>query len=495
MSTAEKSWSSEAGPRQTKQVMDAIGDLKYHGRQINRLTDHGVSCVVPYPGQVSTACLQAIETIGNAVQWKITKENYKNIIAACAHAVKIVPIPEVDERSTPEEREAREKAHAAQQAAYEEKSKADKQAIDSLVTELKKKFPWAKGESSGLSSQARAAANLKELLRRTFPGIQFSVKSESFSMGDSVSCRWSMGPTDKEVNAIAKQFQYGSFDGMQDMYVSDSSAERKAHAVVFGESKYVSTDRDIPMRWYNLVRDSIMTEHNLPSAEGDKYHNVQIDGNYLDSYIRAAFAKVSFPPGAEVTGIEHANGGNALERYRVTFKAGYISPPIVEVPDMSAKAQYCRLQDAYPDDLVLLRVEGDYVAFGTNAEILGTVLGLHLTTSVSGSLAMTAFPFERLDEYRAKLESDYTVTTGEFVTPPAKKEGGIACHVEKHHHTKHGFDFWLVVSDTRVDEDTYKSIRKRCEALGGWYSRKFGKCPGGYAFKDEEVANGFAASL
>lgn len=487
MSTAEKSWSSEAGPRQTKQVMDAIGDLKYHGRQINRLTDHGVSCVVPYPGQVSTACLQAIETIGNAVQWKITKENYKNIIAACAHAVKIVPIPEVDERSTPEEREAREKANAARQAAYEEKSKADKQAIDSLVTELKKKFPWAKGESSGLSSQARAAANLKELLRRTFPGIQFSVKSESFSMGDSVSCRWSMGPTDKEVNAIAKQFQYGSFDGMQDMYVSDSSVERKAHAIVLGESKYVNTDREIPMKWYNVVRDSIMAENNLP--EGDKYYDVTLDGNYLDSYIRAAFEQVSFPPGAEVTGIEHHSGGTALQRYRVTFKA---PTPIVEQPDMSAKAQYCRLQDAYPDDLVLLRVEGDYVAFGANAEILGSVLGLHLTT-MGHDLKMTAFPFERLDEYRAKLEADYTVTTGEYVVPPAKTSA--ACHVEKHHHTKHGFDFWLVVSDTRVDEDTYKAIRKRCEALGGWYSRKWGKCPGGYAFKDETVANQFAASL
>lgn len=494
MSTTEKTWSSDAGPRQTKQVMEAIGDLKYHGRQIKILSDHGPRCVVPMPGQVSSACLQAIETIGNSVGWKITKDNYKNLIAACAHAVKIVPIPEKDERTSPEEREARDKANAERQAAQEEKSRADKQAIASLVAELKKKFPWAKGEDSGLSTQARAAANLKEQLNRTFPGIQFSVKSSSFSMGDSVSCKWSMGPTDEQVNEIAKQYQYGSFDGMQDMYVSDSSVERKAHAMVLGESKYVSTDRDIPMKWYNLVRDSIMAENNLPAVEGDKFHNVQLDGNYLDSYIRAAFAKVSFPPGAEVTGIEHANGGTALERYRVTFKAGYISPPIVEIPDMSAKAQYCRLQDAYPDDLVLLRVEGDYVAFGTNAEILGSVLGLQLTP-MGGTLNMTAFPFERLDEYRAKLDADYTVTTGEYVVPPAAKEGGISCHVEKHHHTKHGFDFWLVVSDTRVDEDTYKSIRKRCESLGGWYSRKFGKCPGGYAFKDETVANGFAASL
>lgn len=297
MSTAEKSWSSEAGPRQTKQVMDAIGDLKYHGRQINRLTDHGVSCVVPYPGQVSTACLQAIETIGNAVQWKITKENYKNIIAACAHAVKIVPIPEVDERSTPEEREAREKAHAAQQAAYEEKSKADKQAI-----------------KAGLLVQATPRENL-------------------------------------------------------------------------------------------------------------------ID-------------------------------------------------------------QYNRLQAEHPDDLILLRVGDFYEAFGDNAEILHKELMLTLTSR--DTVPMAGFPHHALESHSDILQKlGYTL----FINTYQPVSTGTSCHVEKHHHTKHGFDFWLVVSDTRVDEDTYKAIRKRCEALGGWYSRKWGKCPGGYAFKDETVANQFAASL
>ena len=482
-------YTSEAGPIQTKKVTEAYRALMSHGKSWKEVSDYGEHCMCSPFSQPREDVVAAHQAIGEAVGWKITRDNYKAIVESYEKARAVIPLPVKDNRTTPEQRAEREKARLEADAKREQEGRERKLKVDAEVARLKAKYPWAKGEDCGLSSQARAAANLKEQLRRTFPGIQFSVKSESFSMGDSVSCRWSMGPRDKEVNAIAKQFQYGSFDGMQDMYVSDSSVERKAHAIVLGESKYVNTDREIPLKWYNVVRDSIMAENNLPPAEGDNYYNVTLDGNYLDSYIRAAFEQVSFPPGAEVTGIEPSNEGTALQRYRVTFKA---PTPIVEQPDMSAKAQYCRLQDAYPDDLVLLRVEGDYVAFGANAEILGSVLGLHLTT-MGHDLKMTAFPFGRLDEYRAKLEADYTVTTGEYVVPPAKTSA--ACHVEKHHHTKHGFDFWLVVSDTRVDEDTYKAIRKRCEALGGWYSRKWGKCPGGYAFKDETVANQFAASL
>lgn len=361
MST-EKAWSSDAGPRQTKQAMDAIGELKYHGRQINVIGDHGTTCVVPYPGQVSPACLQAIETIGNSVGWKITKENYKNIMAACAHAIKIVPIPERDERSTPEEREAREKANAARQAAYEEKAKADKAAIASLVAELKKNKWW----------------------ETTMPGCGYN----------------------------------------------------------------------------------------------------------LSQLVQAALRHTSFPPGAVVTGVTDREGGTALEQYLATFDAP-TAPAVPEPVDMSILGQYKRLQDAHPDDLILLKMPEGYSAYGENAKILNEVLGSVLTQSAP----MACIGLDELDTSKAAIEAaGYTVTVGEYQTA-APTQGGLPCHVEKHHHTKRGFDFWLVVTDERVDEDTYKSIRSKCEALGGWYSRKWGKCPGGYAFKDETVANQFAASL
>lgn len=91
-----------------------------------------------------------------------------------------------------------------------------------------------KGKSS---SHAAAAAAIKAELKTKFPGIKFSVTSDSFSMGDSVHVNWTDGPTDTEVDDIIKKYQYGHFNGMEDIY--ESTNRRKD----IPQSKYVSGSR------------------------------------------------------------------------------------------------------------------------------------------------------------------------------------------------------------------------------------------------------------
>ena len=67
--------------------------------------------------------------------------------------------------------------------------------------------------------------------------------------------------------------------------------------------------------------------------------------------------------------------------------------------------------------------------------------------------------------------------------------------VEKHTHTKHGFDMWIVKLGERVERDEFERLRDAAKALGGWYSRAWGSSPAGFAFKDEATAQGFAAQL
>jgi hypothetical protein len=69
-----------------------------------------------------------------------------------------------------------------------------------------------------LSGAALTAKMIKTRLTALYPKVKFSVKSDTFSMGDSVDIRWTDGPTQEAVNKITKQYQHGSFDGMQDMY-------------------------------------------------------------------------------------------------------------------------------------------------------------------------------------------------------------------------------------------------------------------------------------
>lgn len=76
---------------------------------------------------------------------------------------------------------------------------------------------------------------------------------------------------------------------------------------------------------------------------------------------------------------------------------------------------------------------------------------------------------------------------------PAAPASIGSAEVQKHHHTKRGFDFWLVVPGERLDRAGFEAARDAAQALGGWYSRKWGTTPGGYAFKDEETAIKFAS--
>ncbi len=59
-------------------------------------------------------------------------------------------------------------------------------------------------------------------------------------------------------------------------------------------------------------------------------------------------------------------------------------------------------------------------------------------------------------------------------------------------HEKREKDIFIVEPSERVDRDTFKEIRARAKAAGGWYSRKWRDSPGGFAFETREAAEAFA---
>jgi len=69
---------------------------------------------------------------------------------------------------------------------------------------------------------------------------------------------------------------------------------------------------------------------------------------------------------------------------------------------------------------------------------------------------------------------------------------GPGYEVQKHHHTKRGVDFWLVVMADRVDRDRFEVLRDSCKAAGGWYSRQWASTPGGFGFDSEAAATAWA---
>lgn len=69
-----------------------------------------------------------------------------------------------------------------------------------------------------ISSHALAAKQIRKELKGKFPNTKFSVRSDSFSGGDSVNISWENGPTYDDVQSTVSKYQYGNFNGMEDIY-------------------------------------------------------------------------------------------------------------------------------------------------------------------------------------------------------------------------------------------------------------------------------------
>lgn len=68
-------------------------------------------------------------------------------------------------------------------------------------------------------SCAETAKLVRTALRDAFPGVKFSVRSDTYSMGASIRVRWTDGPTSSDVERVAGVFAGADFDGMVDLKV------------------------------------------------------------------------------------------------------------------------------------------------------------------------------------------------------------------------------------------------------------------------------------
>lgn len=92
------------------------------------------------------------------------------------------------------------------------------------------------------------------------------------------------------------------------------------------------------------------------------------------------------------------------------------------------------------------------------------------------------------------------IPTGEWaLTAPAAQTAApvaaIAANIERHTHDKKGFEMFIVTMGDRVEREEYNRLLALAKESRGWWSRKWGRTPSGFAFKSEEAAIAFAAHL
>jgi hypothetical protein len=143
------------------------------------------------------------------------------------------------------------------------------------------------------SEHARAAQMIRKELKQLFPGVKFSVTSHGYSGGDSVTAKWVDGPTYDAVNSVIRKYQYGHFDGMEDLYHNSNSRGD------IPQSKYVFADRTISEEVYTkafeFVRHYWDTAQHAESIDDWKMHNGS--GYTVRQEIRRKLGDIDLTPG------------------------------------------------------------------------------------------------------------------------------------------------------------------------------------------------------
>ena len=118
---------------------------------------------------------------------------------------------------------------------------------------------------------------IRAQLKRQFPGVKFSVRSDKYAGGASIDIRWTDGPTEPQVDGLVSGYAGGRFDGMIDMasYVSswleeDGTAHTAHDAGTAGQrgsrDEYIGDPRTGGARLVHFGADHVFTRRELSES-------------------------------------------------------------------------------------------------------------------------------------------------------------------------------------------------------------------------------------
>ncbi len=183
-------------------------------------------------------------------------------------------------------------------------------------------------------SCAETAKLIRPVLAKNFPGIKFSVRSSTYSMGASIDVSWDMGPTTKEVDKFVDGFAGSSFDGMNDLksyqdcwLLPDGTAQLAYRPDSCGGSipGFVSDTPHPNAELVSFGADSVQTNRHCPNEISEQiakdmcmlqkvwYHGESTTGLYgendrewVTTLAWRLFSRTSFKPSETYGGVRYA---------------------------------------------------------------------------------------------------------------------------------------------------------------------------------------------
>ena len=127
--------------------------------------------------------------------------------------------------------------------------------------------------SRQLAGAALTAKLIKKRLTALYPGVKFSVRSDVFSMGDSVDIRWTDGPLRESIEVITKQYQNGSFNSMEDIY----EYEAIDPALGCEGAKYVNCHHELSPKHRAMLEEKAVEHYGSLNPNDNSYYRKLAD--------------------------------------------------------------------------------------------------------------------------------------------------------------------------------------------------------------------------
>ena len=129
-------------------------------------------------------------------------------------------------------------------------AKAEKAEREAEISAMKNtdRFPHLTKADDNNGGSKLAAKNIRIELKRNFPGIKFSVRTDH----NSVRITWSDGPSPASVKAFTSRHESGTFDSMTDC----PGWAHNPFGMTFGECRYVNEVREVSTETLEVVAKS-----------------------------------------------------------------------------------------------------------------------------------------------------------------------------------------------------------------------------------------------
>jgi hypothetical protein len=185
----------------------------------------------------------------------------------------------------------------------------------------------ADGQHSGGQLVAK---NIRIELKRLFPGVKFSVKSDY----NSVSVSWTDGPADSQVRPIVKRHESGTFDSMTDCAGWD---DENTFGQVFGECRFTNYTREFSDDSLELIARDCCKFYSVEFDSMNQY----VHGDSLWTIARTIASGYTIPDGHKIVGaIRTSKKSGAISAYDEFFEVVTVA---VDPAETEAKKRLAKL--------------------------------------------------------------------------------------------------------------------------------------------------------